>query len=112
MPQTMPMDEQMDDMYGNEGDTSSTDETNASTQESVDEENAGAAQILISKDQLPSGTKEGDECTFKVVKDFGDEFSLEYVSEEKEGEGEETEGYSEPMSEVQSDMNSLAEEGE
>ena len=49
--------------------------------ESVDEENAGTSEILIAKTELPSGTKEGDTCTFKVVKDFGNEFSLEYVKE-------------------------------
>jgi hypothetical protein len=48
---------------------------------SVDEENAGASEILISKSKLPSGTKEGDECVFKVAKDFGDEVSLTYVKD-------------------------------
>lgn len=62
----------------------------AEPSETVDEENAGAAEILIAKDKLPSGTKEGDTCTFRVVKDFGDEFSLEYVSEETGEETEET----------------------
>lgn len=45
---------------------------------SVDEENAGAPEILVMKSKLP-GKKEGDTCTFKVVKDFGDELSLEYM---------------------------------
>ena len=57
---------------------------------SVDEQNAGAAEILISKDKLPSGTKEGDTCTFKVSKDFGDEVSLEIVSESDEESAEPT----------------------
>lgn len=52
------------------------------TEESVDEENAGAPEILITKSKLP-GKKEGDTCTFKVVKDFGDELSLEYVKSEQ-----------------------------
>ena len=56
--------------------------------ESVDEQNAGAAEILIAKDKLPPGTKEGDTCTFKVSKDVGDEYILEYV---KEGQKETTE---------------------
>jgi hypothetical protein len=49
--------------------------------ETVDEENASGAEILIAKDKLPSGTKEGDTCTFNVTKDFGDEFSIELVKE-------------------------------
>lgn len=74
----------MDSSYGNADVTPpNTMPADKAPQESVDEENAGAAEILISKDKLPSGTKEGDECTFKVKKDFGDEYSLEYVKEDK-----------------------------
>lgn len=62
--------------------------TNKAPQESVDEQNAGAAEILIGKDKLPPGTKEGDTYTFKVSKDVGDEYILEYVKEEQE-EGDE-----------------------
>lgn len=58
--------------------------------ESVDEENAGSAEILIAKDKLPPGTKEGDTCTFKVSKDVGDELILEYVKEGQEETGEPT----------------------
>ena len=64
---------------GEEGETPHTEK------ESVDEENAGAGGILVSKHELPEGTKEGDTCTFRVLKDFGDEVSLEYV---EEGAGE------------------------
>jgi hypothetical protein len=53
-------------------------------EQSVDEQNAGAAEILIAKDKLPPGTKEGATCTFKVVQSTGDEFILEHV---KDGEG-------------------------
>lgn len=60
----------------------------AAPKESVDEQNAGAAQILIGKDKLPPGTKEGATCTFKVSKDVGEDFILEYV---KEGEEEASE---------------------
>lgn len=58
--------------------------------ESVDEQNAGAAEILIAKDKLPPGTKEGDTCTFKVSKDVGDEYILEYVKEGQEEDSEPT----------------------
>jgi hypothetical protein len=54
-------------------------------EESVDEENAGEAEILIGKDKLPAGTKEGDTCTFKVSQDVGDEYVLEYVKENGDG---------------------------
>ena len=58
--------------------------------ESVDEQNEGEAATLIAKDKLPPGTKEGDTCTFKVTKDTGDEFILEYVKEEGREEPSET----------------------
>lgn len=58
--------------------------------ESVDEQNAGEAQILIAKDELPPGTKAGDTCTFKVSKDTGDEFILDYVKERQEEASEPT----------------------
>jgi hypothetical protein len=50
--------------------------------QSVDEENAENAQILIPKKELPEGTKPGDICSFKVSEDHGEEFSLEYVKDE------------------------------
>lgn len=73
--------EMMDASYG--GDTADTpaEKTAPDETESVDEANAGATEILIEKTKIP-GKKEGDTCTFKVVKDFGDELSLEYVKEE------------------------------
>jgi hypothetical protein len=58
--------------------------------ESVDEQNAGAAQILIAKEKLPSGTKEGDTFTFKVSKDVGDEYILDYVNEGQQETNEPT----------------------
>ena len=45
-------------------------------------------EILIAKDKLPAGTKEGATCTFRVVQSTGDEFILEYV---KEGEDDTSE---------------------
>ncbi len=58
--------------------------------QSIDEQNAGAAQILIAKEKLPPGTKEGDTCTFKVSKDVGDEYILDYVKEGQEEASETT----------------------
>jgi hypothetical protein len=83
------MDGMMDSSYSN-APVTAPDQPPAdkSPKESVDEQNAGAAQILVAKKELPPGTKEGDTCTFTVQKDFGDEFSLEYV---KEGQEEATE---------------------
>ena len=60
----------------------------AAPKQSVDEQNAGAAQILIAKEKLPPGTKEGDICSFKVSKDVGDEYILDYVKEGQEEQGE------------------------
>ena len=86
MPKYTPQDDEMDSAYGN-APVSPPDKTPAdkAPEESVDEQNAGAAEILIAKDKLPEGTKEGDTCTFKVSKDVGDEFILTNV---KEGEEE------------------------
>jgi hypothetical protein len=65
---------------GGEGDA----ESKAPEEKSVDEQNAGQSEFLVSKKELPEGTKEGDTCMFKVNKDFGDEFSLSYVKEDHE----------------------------
>ena len=80
-------DDALDEMYGASpppdkggGET----ETDGKGQ-SVDEENAEQGIVLVDKSKLPHEVKEGDICTFRVVKDFGDEVSLEYV---KEGENE------------------------
>ena len=77
--------------------------------ESVDEQNAGAAEILIAKDKLPTGTKEGDTCTFKVSKDVGDEYILEYV---KEGQQEASEPTRENVyATTESELSSLSSQG-
>lgn len=68
----------MDGSYSGETAVKPPEKPVAEEKESVDEENAGATEILVTKSKLP-GKKEGDSCTFKVVKDFGDELSLEYV---------------------------------
>lgn len=78
------MDEETDyGMFG--GDESATPPEDAGSEEkapeSVDEESETGSEILVMKNKLPSGIKEGDVCSFKVVKDFGDEVSLEYVDE-------------------------------
>lgn len=90
----------MDSMYGggkpaaavappeSGGDEKPGDENHeAEEKKSVDEENAGAAEILIAKKELPPETKEGDVCSFKVVKDFGDEYSLQYVKDDEKPPG-------------------------
>lgn len=83
------MTDMMDSSYGNDP-VSPPDKmpSDKAPKESIDDQNAGAAEILIAKDKLPPGTKKGDTCTFKVSKDAGDEFILEYM---KEGQEEATE---------------------
>lgn len=101
MPKYTPTeDDMLDESY-------SEPQSTAAPEESVDEENAGADEILVAKTKLPDGTKEGDTCTFKVTKDFGDEMSLTPVSDYKESETE-----SEPMSQEGQELSALAEEGE
>ena len=63
---------------------------NEAPAESVDEQNSGAAQILIAKKELPAGAKEGDVFTFKARKDFGEDMSLELVKEGQEEASEPT----------------------
>lgn len=70
-------------------------------QESVDEMNAGAAEILVAKNKLPAGTKEGDTVSFRVSRDYGDELSLEPVSSPKEAEPQE------PMSVERGELEAL-----
>lgn len=101
MPKYTPSEDDMDSSYGG---AVTAPEEEAAPAESVDEQNAGATEILIGKNKLPSGTKEGDECTFRITKDYGDEFSLEYV---KETESEPTE---EPMSTEGQELSALSEE--
>jgi hypothetical protein len=81
----------MDSSYGN-APVSPPDKAPAdkAPAESIDEQNAGQAQILISKDKLPSGTKPGDTCTFKVSKDVGEDYILEYIKEDQEEAAEPT----------------------
>ena len=57
---------------------------------SVDEQNAGEADVLIDKKKLPPEAKAGDTCTFKVVKDYGTEMSLQLVKDSEEEKGEPT----------------------
>jgi hypothetical protein len=71
---------------GGNPDENATPEEN----QSVDEENSEGAEILIAKNKLPEGTKEGDTCMFKVSKDVGDEMILKYVKNDQEEQGEKT----------------------
>lgn len=102
MPKYTPSDEEMEEAYGGSKAPVESPESESKSAESVDEENAGASEILIDKSKLPEGTKVGETCTFRVAQDFGDEVSLEYV---KEGEETETE---EPGSEVGKELSALS----
>lgn len=90
MPRYTPSDDDMDSSYRSTPvqppDKSPADKA---PQESVDQENAGQSEILVSKKELPPGTKEGDTCTFRVSKDVGEDYILEYVKE-SEAEASET----------------------
>lgn len=110
MPKYTPASDELDASYqGAEGGAEVTPpgETPSQETETVDEENANTAEILVAKNQLPSGTKEGDTCTFRVKKDFGDEFSLEYVKS-----GEESSEPEEPMAQERQELTALSGEGE
>lgn len=76
MPKYEPTDEEMDSSYSEDTVAGAPDTPEVEKPESVDEENSESAEILISKGNL----KEGDTVTFRVVKDFGDEVSLERVT--------------------------------
>ena len=87
MADNMTTGDEMDSSYGAVTPPEKAAEPKGESQ-SVDEANAGASEVLIAKDKLPTGIKEGDTCTFKVTKDFGDELSLEYVKETNEEQTE------------------------
>lgn len=84
MPKYTPSDDELDESYSAPV-TPPEGGAESPPGQSVDEENESSSEILVSKQELPAGTKEGDTCTFRVVKDYGDEFSLEYA---KAGAGE------------------------
>ncbi len=106
MPKYTPSAEEMDDSYAAPKVAAPPKET--APKPSVDEESAGATEILIAKNKLPDGCKVGDSYEFKVTKDFGDEASLELVSK---GEGENTET-EEPMSSEGQELAALSGESE
>jgi hypothetical protein len=110
MPAYKPSDDELDG-YGSEPAVTPPGKSASAAEDtqSVDEQNAGASEILIAKDKLPSGTVEGDTCTFKVTKDFGDEVSLEYVKDSEEESDEQT---SDNMaSAAESELSAMDEEG-
>jgi len=102
MPKYTPADDEMDESY-----SSAPVEAPDQPAKSVDEQNEESAAVLIAKSELPSGTKVGDTCTFRVVNDFGDEVSLEYVSESKP----ESENEPETASMESQELTELAEKG-
>ena len=104
MPKYTPSDDEMDGSYGAEAPLAKPEEASAPAEQSVDEEAAGAAEILIEKTKLPAGIKEGETVTFKVKKDFGDEVSLEMSA----AASEETEEPEEPMSAEEGELTALA----
>lgn len=104
MPKYSPSAEEMDESYASPKVAAPSKET--APKPSVDEESAGATEILIAKNKLPPGCKVGDSYEFKVTQDFGDEASLELVSKSK---GEETET-EEPMSTEGQELAALSQE--
>jgi hypothetical protein len=103
MPKFRPSDEDLE-TYGTNG----TSAPAAEPKPTVDEENAQNADILIAKADLPKGCKEGDTYTFRVVKDFGDEASLELV----EGNEPESETTEEPMDVADRELTAMSEESD
>jgi hypothetical protein len=93
----------MDPSYGGDTAVKVPDKT---PPESVDEQNADEAQILVDKKELPPGTKKGDKCMFEVMEDHGEEMSLRYV---KEGESAKTE--STPGEDTASELAALDSQG-
>lgn len=93
MPRYNPSDEEMgmDESYGNAPVT--PPEETPEPAESVDEENAESAEVVVSNKVLtgPDGEppKEGDEIVVKVVKNYGTESSIIYAP--AKGGGETTE---------------------
>ena len=93
MPKCMPQADELDESYGGgsavkppakpDSIGEAGDETPEKT-DSVDKENAEEADLLIDKKKLPADAKEGDVCSFRIVKDYGDEVSLQYVKEGEE----------------------------
>lgn len=77
MPKYTPSDEDLDSSYSEDAVAGAPDTPEVEPPKSVDEENYDNAELLIPKGTL----KEGDTVTFRVAKDFGDEVSLERVTE-------------------------------
>ena len=98
----------MDESYGSKPDVKPPDDTGdkpTGDKESVDKENAEEADILIDKKKLDPGAKVGDVCSFKIVKDFGDEVSLQWV---KDGASKPSET---PTDNTEAELSALDEKG-
>ena len=91
MPRYTPSDDEMDSGYS-EAPVSPPEES--SPAESVDEENAEATEVVVPNKVLMGADgkppKEGDEIVVKVVKNYGDESSIQYAPATPEGETTET----------------------
>ena len=105
MPKTMgqsPMG--LDESYGDPAPEAPEGEDGIKKPESVDEENAGADEILVAKDKLGDGVKVGDQCTFEITQDFGDEMALKYRKEGDESKGDQAE-----MGPEEAELNAMSE---
>lgn len=71
----------MDESYAGKAVAEPKKSESAEPEGEADEDGESASEILVDKNKLPKGAKEGDTCTFRIRKDFGDEVSLEPVAE-------------------------------
>ena len=110
MPKYVPEDGEMDG-YAEKPAAAPPVEAPAASDESqtVDEQNAGESEILVSKKDLPAGMKEGDTCMMTMKKDFGDECSMACKPEGKEEAGESTND--EMNAATEKDFSNMASEG-
>jgi hypothetical protein len=110
MPKYVVQDEEMDG-YAEEPAVAPPVEAPAAADESqtVDEQNAGESEILVSKKDLPAGMKEGDTCVMTMKKDFGDECSMTCQPEGEEEAGETTND--EMNAATEKDFSNMAMEG-
>lgn len=82
----------------------------ADESQTVDEQNAGESEILVSKKDLPAGMKEGDTCMMTMKKDFGDECSM--MARKPEGKEEAGESTNDEMNAAtEKDFSHMASEG-
>jgi hypothetical protein len=81
----------------------------ADEDQTVDEQNAGESEILVSKKNLPAGMKVGDTCMMTLKKDFGDEVSMTCNPEAETEAGEMTND--DMTAETEKDFSAMDEKG-